>query len=97
MIETNDVELVDSYALVDGTISVKILDSHKNVIAKGLYSAPGFDDWKFKKIGFNSISRIRLTCITSDEFMDDVNEKNEYNCAVEPVSLWLIEKNNLLD
>ena len=85
-----NINIVDEPAVLDGTLKIYIKDRENNVVAEGLFSAPGLFVTDFSKIGFNVVEKIKTICISYDG--DNINQKAQYTCEVEALNLWLIEK-----
>lgn len=88
-----DLDILDSPALLDGTIEIFVINSKKEIIGNCYYNAPGFDDVFLSenyKIGFNKIGKIEKEC-----YIDSKLEKDDINSLeieIKPVFLWMIEK-----
>ena len=99
-IETARAKIINKEAIIDGSIVVKVFDDNDNLVAKGIYNAPelggySFDEIyfdPFEKAGFSAVDKLHVKCITDDNFVDKINGRKEYKCVVEPLNLWLIEK-----
>jgi len=90
------IKLLDSDAILDGSLRFVIKNHNDEEIGDGYFSAPGFNETDFENglVGFNDLSNIKFIChIKNIENIKSLIEETEkYICIVEPINLWIIEK-----
>lgn len=86
-----ELTLLGSKALLDGSLKISILDPDQNVIGYGYYSTGSFDSkGALIEAGFAKYEkRFSAICIIDD--YEKVSEEIEYTYKIEPVNMWLIE------
>lgn len=86
-----NLQLLGTDALLDGSIKVIILDKDDNELGFGYYSTGSFDaKGALIQSGFTLYEkRFSAICIIND--YDKISEDIEYKFKIEPVNMWLIE------
>ena len=95
-----DITLIDSEAILDGSLKIEVYDIDNCLVATGYYVAPGIekfdlnykgnDGFDLNSSGFMKNGEINSICI-SDNYKE-VDEDIEYRIEVKPYHLWIIEK-----
>ena len=86
-----NIKILDEPAVLDGSLRINIKDEDDNIVATGVYSAPGFNITELEMVGFNCINEFTAICITKD--YSQIDNKAKYKCEIVPNYLWLIEQN----
>lgn len=86
-----NLQLLGTDALLDGSIKVSILDQNNNELGFGYYSTGSFDaKGALIQSGFTeNEKRFSAICIIKD--YEKISEDIEYKFKIEPVNMWLIE------
>lgn len=86
-----NLQLLGTDALLDGSIKISILDEDNNELGFGYYSTGSFDaKGALIQSGFTLYEkRFSAICIIND--YDKISEDVEYKFKIEPVNMWLIE------
>lgn len=95
-----DITLVDSEAILDGSLKIEVYDIEDSMVASGYYVAPGIekfdlnytgnDGFDLNSSGFEKNGEINCICISNN--YRDVDEDIEYKVIIKPFHLWIIEK-----
>ncbi len=83
------IQIIDSDAVIDGSVKINVLDKTGNNIGCGYYCAPGFDETDLNKVGFSNCDNPKVLCIIDD--YDKKYNLSDLSFSVEPVKLWYIE------
>lgn len=86
---TQKIELVGSKAVLDGSLEFNVINESGDMVGRGYYSAPGFDNTNLEQVGFEYAGKISVLCIV-DDYMA-IKPDDVFKCKVSPVSLWMIE------
>lgn len=96
----NDITILNSPAILDGSLKIEIYNIKNCLIATGYYVAPGIekfdlnykgnDNFDLNFSGFSTEGKIDCICI-SDNYKK-IDEDIEYRVEIKPYHLWIIEK-----
>lgn len=92
--ELSNLKILNKPALVDGILKIKILDNDDKLIAVGYYSPDNIEvtesaDVYIEELGFKN--KFKSMCITENGVK--VSKEKKYHIDIEPIKLWMIEKN----
>ena len=96
----NDITILNSPAILDGSLKIEIYNMENCLIATGYHVAPGIekfdlnykgnDNFDLNFSGFSAKGKIDCICI-SDNYKK-IDEDIEYRVEIKPYHLWIIEK-----
>ena len=97
---TKPVKIINSDAILDGTLEINVYDIENELVATGLYNADGFKyfdlnysgskKFDFDSTGFNGRKNVSCKCISKD--YKKIDKDIKYNIEIKPYYLWIIEK-----
>ena len=61
-----ELKILDSEAILDGSLKVIVYNQDDKEVAHGYYSAPGFDETDLDKIGLDKVERFNVFCKADD-------------------------------
>lgn len=85
-----ELKILDSEAILDGSLKVIVYNQDDKEVAHGYYSAPGFDETDLDKIGFDKVESFNVLCKADD--YEEIDLDGEYYCEIQANRLWVIEK-----
>lgn len=88
--------ILNKDGVLDGSFKVNVLDEFENIVATGYYNADNIDMTEDNKVytfnmGFNNKNKFNVICISNN--YNNVNLQEKYHVVIEPVHMWMIEKN----
>lgn len=96
---SDNIKLINSKAILDGSLLIKVLDSEDELVATGYYNADGIrkfdlsysgaDKFDLNSTGFKGKKKVSCKCISSN--YKEVDKDIEYKVIIEPNYLWFIE------
>lgn len=98
---SKEIKLIESPAVLDGSLKISVYDKEKKLVAIGYYNAPGIRkfDLNYKSsnrlnlssVGFsgNGIKKASCKCISNN--YEEIDKNSEYDVVIEPNYLWIIE------
>ena len=85
-----ELKILDSEAILDGSLKVIVYNQDDKEVAHGYYSAPGFDETDLDKIGFDKVESFNVLCKADD--YEEIDLDGEYYCEIQANRLWVIER-----
>ena len=86
-----DAKVLDSIAVLDGSVRILVQNNKNETIGEAFYNAPDFHKYSMDKVGFHVAEKRQVIAVPLKEktFTSD----KDLSYKVEPVYLWAIEKN----
>ena len=95
---SGEIKLLESPAVLDGSLKISIYDKEKKLVAMGYYNARAISKFDFNykssnrpelsSVGFSGKSAL---CICISNNYEEIDKNSEYDVVIEPNYLWIIE------
>lgn len=96
---SGEIKLIESPAVLDGSLKISIYDKEKKLVAMGYYNAYGISksDLNYEysngpkpgSVGFSRNGIKKAVCISNN--YEEIDKNSEYDVVIEPNYLWIIE------
>jgi hypothetical protein len=83
------VDLFGKKAVLDGVFCLSVFNETGEIVAEGVFSAPGLGEHDLTKVGLVNGYNFQALCVTDTP--EEIDPNGRYMCVATPISIWAIE------